>query len=294
MFKKRARTLFIIFSAIFFCLACKIAYIQFFSQRPLAESAFRQTLSNNSVEKLRGNILDRNGIPFTNRETRYTALIKPSYMPDSEDERLKVSEALNIRGDILDNLTSKSRPLTIETNKTGSDEILKLKTDWVSILYSLNRYDSGTLARHIIGYLNKKDRVGQAGIEKAYEDVLRDNSVYEIGTVTDAAKNPIKGLGYRLKNWSSGEKASVKLTLDYHIQKIVEEVMDKNGISGAVVVEDVVTGDVLAMASKPDFDQNLIESYLDSSEKELFNKATTAYNLGSVFKIRFWAYSQFF
>jgi cell division protein FtsI/penicillin-binding protein 2 len=77
----------------------------------------------------------------------------------------------------------------------------------------------------------------------------------------------------------------VKLTLDYHVQRIVEEAMEKAGISGAVVVEDVVTGDILAMASKPDFDQNAVEKYLDSSDKELFNKATAAYNLGSIFKI---------
>jgi len=283
--KKRIYILYFILFSFFLCLAGKIAYIQFFSQRNLAESAFRQRLSNNSIEKLRGNILDRNGISFTNREIRYTALIKPSDMPDSNEERLKVCKALKIDETILNSLSPRSKPLMIETDKEGSDEILKMNTDWVSILYSLNRYDDGTLAKHIIGYLNKRDKVGQAGLEKAYEDVLRDNTVFEIGTITDAAKSPLKGLGYRLKNWSSGKKAHVKLTIDYHIQKIVEDVMDKNNVSGAIVVEDVVTGDVLAMASKPDFDQNAVENYLNSSGKELFNKATAAYNLGSVFKI---------
>ena len=137
----------------------------------------------------------------------------------------------------------------------------------------------------MIGYLNRRDQVGQSGIEKAYERVLRDNAVFGIGTITDAANDPIKGFGYRVKEWSSDSRLGIRLTLDYHVQKIVEEAMDKNGLSGAVVVEDVVTGDILAMASRPHFDQNAVEKYLDSSSKELFNKATAAYNLGSIFKI---------
>ena len=285
MSAKRAYILYGIFFILFTGLMARIAFIQFFPNRPLAESAFKQRLSNNSVETLRGNILDQNGISFTNREQRYTAFIKPAYMPKTISEREKVCAVLGISVEILNNLTSKSKPITIETDKAGSDAILEMKLGWVSIVHSLNRYDDDTLAKHVIGYLSKKDRVGQAGIEKEYENSLRDNSIFEIGTITDAAKNPIKGLGYRVKNWGTDDKLNVKLTLDYHIQKIVEDAMDRNGVSGAVVVEDVATGDILAMASKPEFDQEAVENYLGSNGNELFNKATAAYNLGSVFKI---------
>jgi len=237
------------------------------------------------IEKLRGNILDRNGIPFTNRNQSYTAFIKPDAIPSAEDEREKVCKALGIDPSVLNELTPKSKPLLIKTDEAGSNEILSMNVDWVSILKSLERHDDKSLARHVIGYLNRKDQVGQSGIEKKYENILRDHTVFEIGTVTDAVKKPIKGLGYRIKSLSPEEKLNVRLTLDYHVQKIVEDVMDRHGISGAVVVEDVVTGDILSMASRPDFDQNAIEKYLDSSGNELFNKATAAYNLGSVFKI---------
>jgi len=282
---RRAYILFGILFSIFVGLMVRIAYIQFFSTNTLAESAFRQRLSNDSVETLRGNILDRNGISFTNRSQKYSALIKPVYMPKSESERMKVSTALGLKPETLDNLSSRSSPLILATDKEGSNAIINMKSDWVTILHSLNRYDSGTLAKHVLGYLSRKDRVGQAGLERAYENELRDSSTFEIGTVTDAAKNPIKGLGYRMKASGSGEKLNVQLTLDYHIQKIVEGIMDTNSVSGAVVVEDVATGDILAMASRPDFDPDAVENYLGSSGNELFNKATAAYNLGSVFKI---------
>lgn len=61
--------------------------------------------------------------------------------------------------------------------------------------------------------------------------------------------------------------------------------MLKNKVTGAVVVEDVNTGDIAALASKPDYNQDFVEDYLDSPGNELFNRAIAAYNLGSVFKI---------
>lgn len=282
---KRAYIICGIMLSIFAAVLARFGYIQLISCGELSESAFQQRLSNTKIEKIRGNILDRNGIPFTNRERSYTAFIKTAFMPKSLDEREKVCAALGISNDALDKLTGKSKPVLIETDEAGSRAVKDLKTDWVTILNSVKRYGEGTLARHIIGYLSKKDRIGQSGIEKAYEKELRDNSAYEIGTVTDATKAPIKGLGYRIKDLGSDKKQNVKLTLDYHIQQIVENALNKYGISGAAVVEDVVTGDILAMASRPDYDQNAVENYLNSSGNELFNKAAAAYNLGSVFKI---------
>ncbi len=272
--------------SIFIVLIIRVAFIQFVPDRSLEEAAFRQRVSSTAIERIRGNILDRNDIPFTNRKEKYSALIKTGYMPQSAIEREKVCDALGVDAEVLDNITTKSNPLLIETDKAGRDALLKLDVDWVSMINSVERYDDGALAKHVIGYLNRSDQIGQAGFEKVYEKILKDNVVFEIGMVKDAANNPIKGFGYRLKNWSTGSKRlNVKLTLDFHIQRIVETAMENAAISGAVVVEDVATGDILAIASKPDFDQNAVEKYLDSSKKELFNKATAAYNLGSIFKI---------
>lgn len=268
---------------LFLLLAARTAMLQLFPDRSLEEAAFRQKVSGMGIERIRGNILDRNNIPFTNRETKYMALVKTPLMPQSGSEREKVFEAMGV--DMPDSLTPKSRPLLLKISEDGRDALKKAAPDWISIIASLERYGEDSLARHAIGYLNRSDQVGMSGIEKAYEKILRDNKVFEIGTVTDAAREPIKRFGFRLKDWSSGSGFNVKLTLDYHVQKIVEDAMDNYGLSGAVVVEDVVTGDILAMASRPHFDQDAVEKYLDSSGSELFNKATAAYNLGSVFKI---------
>ena len=55
--------------------------LQLIPDSTLKEAAFRQRVSGMDVERRRGNILDRNNIPFTNREIKYTALIKTACMP---------------------------------------------------------------------------------------------------------------------------------------------------------------------------------------------------------------------
>ncbi len=285
LLKKRIVIVCVIISVLFFGLLIRIAFLQFVSAGDLSEAAFRQRIANNSIESLRGNILDKNLIPFTNRTEKYIAFIIPAFIPESAEEQEKVCSSLGISLDNLKELKSKKEPVMLEVDRWRSEAIASMEPEWVSIIHSLERYDSGTLAKHVVGYISQKDRVGQAGIEKSYEETLKNNQIIEIGSIIDAARNPIKGLGYRIKAWNTDESLNVRLTLDYHIQKIVEEVMDKNNMSGAVVVEDVATGDILAMASKPDYDPDSVAKYLNSLNNELYNKATAAYNLGSVFKI---------
>jgi cell division protein FtsI/penicillin-binding protein 2 len=81
-----------------------------------------------------------------------------------------------------------------------------------------------------------------------------------------------------------GLSYSIKLTLDYHIQNIIERVMKENGIEGSIVVMDVKNGDILGMASMPDFDQDNVDKYLKSSGNELINKSIWQFDLGSIFK----------
>ena len=75
-------------------------------------------------------------------------------------------------------------------------------------------------------------------------------------------------------------------TVDANLQKKVEEILNDNDVSGAVVVLQVKTGQVMAMASSPVFDPNHLDSYLTSENGELINKAIQGlYPPGSVFKI---------
>ena len=280
----------IVFRAIllvFVCLTARLLYLQVFAGDKLAKSATAQRITSADINKPRGDILDRNGIPLTNRKAKVTLVLKPLYLRDRIEEVESICRILGLEfSKIRREVEMKKEPILIDTDEQGKNMVMALQIQGVSVINSLDRYDAGSLARHVLGYLNRIDKIGETGVEKYFEKYLQVNKEASVAVITDARDNLLQGLGYRIISRSGGSgKSNVRLTLDYHIQKTVEAVMTKNKVKGAVVVEDVNNGDILAMVSKPDFDQNNVGAYLDSPNNELFNRAVASYNLGSIFKI---------
>lgn len=179
-------------------------------------------------------------------------------------------------------------------------------------------YNSGTLASHILGTVGKitqpeleektnydiNDIIGKTGIQNVFEEYLKGkDGIKQIdmavdGTVTDE---------YTEKEAVSG--SDVILTIDANLQKVAEEALKddikkiasggfaekSNANAGAVVVMNVKSGEVLALASYPDYEPQLFvegistekyNEYVNSTEKPLFNRAISgAYAPGSTFKM---------
>ncbi|HOM01239.1 MAG TPA: penicillin-binding transpeptidase domain-containing protein [Acetivibrio sp.] len=287
MITKRNKIILAVFSISILLLVLRVVYIQLFIGEKLFIQATAQKISAVPIEVPRGNILDRNFIPLTNRKKKVDAVIQPLYLKDNYSDLQKISNILKLNFDeIRRQIEIKKEPIKISIDENEKELLIKEKVQGISFIHSLERYDDSTPAKHVLGYLNKIDMTGQTGIEKAYEDYLKKDSKISVAVITDAKPNPIKGLGYRFIN--SGENTemlNVKLTIDYNIQKTAEEVMDRYNLKGAVVIEEVSSGDIVAMVSKPDYNPNEIEKYLESPDNELFNRAVASYNLGSIFKI---------
>ena len=181
-------------------------------------------------------------------------------------------------------------------------------------------YGYGNLASHILGYIGRigqdeynankdtdnpyknDDYVGRTGIESMFENYLRGKDGKEEiemsvdGTVTGSTVT---------KDATQG--STVVLTIDAKLQKVAEEALRNNikkikkggfgkrynAEGGSVVVLDVKTGEVRAMASYPDYNPNSwvggisTEDYKKIREdNSLFNKSISgAYEPGSVFKM---------
>ncbi len=179
-------------------------------------------------------------------------------------------------------------------------------------------YNSETLASHILGTVGKitqpeleektnydiNDIIGKTGIQYVFEEYLRGkDGIKQIdmavdGTVTDE---------YTEKEAVSG--SDVILTIDANLQKVAEEALKddikkiasggfaekSNANAGAVVVMNIKSGEVLALASYPDYEPQLFvkgistekyNEYVNSTEKPLFNRAISgAYAPGSTFKM---------
>jgi penicillin-binding protein 2 len=174
---------------------------------------------------------------------------------------------------------------------------------------------------HVLGYMNQLrpkelaaepeayrsgDLVGRTGIEKAYEAELRGQHGEEV-FVKDAKgfrRDPhrIQTTYTELKTLSPRDGKNVRLTVDSRIQALLADAM-RDVDSGAAVVIDPHSGEVLGLFSKPSFDPNLalpkptdrLSEYEKEKRKEerankdryspQVNKALTAYAPGSVFKI---------
>jgi penicillin-binding protein 2 len=141
-----------------------------------------------------------------------------------------------------------------------------------------------------LGYQGS-ERVGNAGIERSMEDSLAGQHGGTLYVVNPSTGQIVTKVGESEPQPSE----SVHLTLDRNLQYYAEKSIE--GFRGAVVVMEVDTGRVLAMASSPDYDSNIFETNNpNSSERiaELFQRvddpllnraAQGQYPLGSVFKI---------
>ena len=237
MFSKRAKTMSLVCTAIFALLALRLVFIWGLHGASYTAAVQNQQQSHASVKDLRGDITDRNGIAFTDRE----------------------SQTLGITND-------------------GS-----VIAEPVSSLYTFSsKKRAPALATHIIGYTTE-DGFGICGIEKNFDTALKNKGNIALSYKSTASGIPLDSFCVSEKH--SDAPTQVGLTLDYHIQKIAEEVMDKYIQKGAAVILDTTTFDVLAMVSRPDFDATGVDKLADSKNGELLNRAIMEYNAGSVFKI---------
>ncbi|MFA5577559.1 MAG: penicillin-binding protein 2, partial [Tissierellaceae bacterium] len=151
----------------------------------------------------------------------------------------------------------------------------------------VERYFDDNLLSHTIGYVNKAENRGQTGIEKVYDEFLRNADKNSFFVEYDKNKSIVLGSSYYVDNAVEAyQPAGVMLTIDYRIQKITEMVLDFFSAKGAVIVTDIESGEILALASRPNFNQKNITAYLDKDDMALYNKAVqVSYPPGSIFKI---------
>jgi penicillin-binding protein 2 len=168
------------------------------------------------------------------------------------------------------------------------------------VAHPVRVYPHGKTAAHILGYVQNQDPeklegrfnytmpevTGRRGIERSMNDVLTGRAGFRWIRV-DA-------LGFRFRDQRTrdpGAGSDVYLTLDLKTQRLAEDALGNR--KGAVVVMDVTSGEVLAMASYPAFNPNdFIPSIstekwnrLLNPDRPLMNRATNGqYPPGSLFK----------
>ena len=268
IFSRRSAICFFIIISLFLSCILRVAVIanSNYANVQAAQSSIKIKVSN-----LRGTIFDRNLIPLTNNCKKIIACVSPT-------PRAITAISAYLKGEKLNTV--------LETLKNGKPALCEVDTliecDGIvcTEIYTHNSYK--TPAIHTVGYTDI-DNKGVSGIEKAYDEILYSKETAYVSYSCDGLGNILEGIAPTVENNTSVIANGVVSTIDINIQTILEEVATPLE-SGAVIIADAKTSKIRGIVSKPYFDCENIEEYLNKENSPLFNRAISSYNVGSAFK----------
>ncbi len=157
----------------------------------------------------------------------------------------------------------------------------------IAVLKVYDRYCEKQTAPHVVGYLSPDKTQGVYGAEKCYDGFLSENSgSLVLAYSADALGRALGGVDAEVRNSNYASKAGIVLTIDSAVQKLTEDALKNAGyVTGAAVVLDAESCEILALASVPDFDPNDIAAALEDANSPFVNRAISNYSVGSVFKL---------
>lgn len=291
LIKRRIKFFFIVFLLLCTYLTYEIVNLTIFKNEEYESKIDSQSLETINLNSGRGIIYDKNNLPLTDQKKskvlivpkdivsgnfKNVALIKKVTKLTEEDIYKSVQEQLS------------NEIIEIDIDYIDKSKIEELKEKNILVKEKTVRYSNSNLLTHLIGYIKKSENNGVSGIEKYMNEELKDSNKNYV-SVFKAGVNS-KGLKYLKgsieENSNSENSSHLKLSIDSKIQQKVEKLMDKEENPSAVIISDIKSGAILAMCSRPNFNQNKISDYKDSTKGELQNRAlAVTYPPGSVFKL---------
>lgn len=242
-------------------LASRLFYIQVVSSEELQKGALDQWTRGIDIKSDRGIIYDRNGKKLAVNVPAYTVWATPAEIKDPESTAKQIADVIDIdEKEVYEKITKSSRTEKIKQwiSREESIELRKLSIKGITIVDDSKRYyPYGNFASYILGFTNI-DNEGLDGIENTYDKYLAGIPGKVVKT-TDAANRQMPYDGERIYEPEDG--LSAVLTIDETIQHFAEKAADQAILNTkaknvSILVMDPNTGDLLAMANKPDYDPN--------------------------------------
>ena len=273
------------------CLLLTILKLQTVDYEKYQNKVINQLTTESEVLAECGKIYDRNGVLLATNITTYRLFISPRTIQSLSQENAKQYDVIIATGlsSIVDSVSyenvlkqttyTKYLDRTIARNlKEDVAEEIRIfidengLQDMVFLQAGATRYyPQGTLACHILGFTGA-DGSGQYGIELQYNSVLSGTNGKYI-TARDSHGNEMPDEYQSYIEAQNG--SSLTTTIDIYVQSSLEEQLKTTYIESggkeraSGIVMDVNTGEILAMATYPDFDLNDPRKLNDDSAKIL-------------------------
>ena len=249
----------------------KVANLHITERDFLQNQGDRRTIRTVPLVANRGLITDRNGEPLAVSTPVQSIWVDPSKISGDLETIKALAKNLELNEEVLiQNLKLKSNLkfhyIKRRLPPSEAEKILRLSVEGVYSQQEYQRfYPQGEVAAHLVGFSNMDD-VGQEGLELTYDNWLkgvpgrrqvmqdrRGNIIEELNTIQTAQP------GNRLE-----------LSIDFRIQNIAyrelkEEFVARRARAASIVILDVNTGEVLAMANQPSYNPNAKSDIKDFS-----------------------------
>lgn len=315
--KRKLRSMLFISFTICILLIIRIGYIQFVQGSELQSMVYMQQTLNRKINPKRGTILDSTGENVLAVSASVeTVTVNPGNIKKEDKEKVArtLSNIFTLDYETVLKKVNKNSSIETIVKKVEKEETDKLRM-WMeenNIVTGINidedtkrYYPYSNLASNVIGFTGS-DNQGLEGIEAKYDDIL-SGKTGKILKLTDATGRDLGKEGEDYIEAVDGD--DLILSIDMTIQSIAEKYLTEACIDnvctggGNILIANPKTGDVLAMASYPNYDLNnpykindedlsFVWDTLSSSDKSEAlqqmwrNKAISdTYEPGSTFKL---------
>ena len=222
----------------------------------------------------------------TNQEA-FFVFVTPHQVTDKEGTAQRLSDILDVSPEfVAEKLQNEESLHELIKKRISNEEKIRIESQEMPGVYlgkeTIRYYPHGALAAHVAGFTNQEGQ-GQYGIEEYYNDTLEGKE-----TLRKTARNPASYLSLELQDFKDADGSDIILTLDYNIQiqaeSLLQEALTNLHIEeGTIIVADVPTGKILALANIPTFNPN---TYFLTEDLAIFQNSALQkiYEPGSVFK----------
>lgn len=292
-FRTRAYTMAGIFCFLIVLILVRYAWISFFPtnlRTKLVDTGTKQFESNITLGQPRATISDRNGRPLAVSVPSTSIFILPKRMPKDTKILKKVSEQLSISIQELQSYAKEKKNFVWLQRQLTSAEMAKIGSlrKWQDFIGTVDEpkrvYPEKDIASQLIGFVGKEGN-GLEGIEKIYNARLNTKAI-KAQVMRDARGNLV------MVNPSNASKPDqripdLQLSIDLTMQEFTQNAL-RDGVlkakanGGSAIVMDVKTGEILAIASYPNYDLNKPPE--NNPEARRFHPVMDAIELGSVVK----------
>lgn len=288
---KRIKILFIVLLLLFIMIILRVFYVQMIDYKKLNKYAEDLWSRDLPIEADRGLILDRNGEVLANNLTTTSLVLIPNQIKNKKKTTKLLAEILNVsykdmkqhvyKQTSIERVHPEGRRLSYDV----AEKISALKLDGVYLVKEAKRnYPYKNLLSHSLGYVGI-DNQGLSGLELQYDKYLTGKSG-AIKYFSDTKGNKLNLSDIYVE---PQDGMNLSLTIDLDIQKSLERELDNvvdmfSPDMALAIVMDPNNGEILGMASRPDYDPN---NYQDYSEEVLSRNLPiwASYEPGSTFKI---------